>query len=494
MGFTDYISSGRLFTRSRSETRIANLLGIVPGSVDADEKKYRSTKLEVLEAYYENRQYSHLVPWEMTKDGSGQHVPIRKRAPRIRYAFAKTFSQRVAAKLVGDRVFPSFRIVDSPDDQEFIKAVIRESKIKAHIIEPVRRMLAVGSVLVRFYLSGGAIKIEWYSAKYCYPTFQENGELESVRIRYTYEDKEDKDLNGRPKVKWYQLELGMQSEVLYDNPEYKPNVEPEFVEVQSLNHGLGFVQAEWMKTAEIPNSIDGYSINEDILEFIDELNYSLSQSSHAVSYNQDPQLTFNKMDEDEMQNLVRSATKSWNLGREGEAKFLESNLAGVERAIELRDKVRLNIQDIARVVLLDPEKIIGSAQSAKAMEVLHGPMMDLIDELRPQLEKALKNLVLKMAITILFADRQGIPIPLVLPEGWQPQNLNVEIEWPPIFQQTIEDLQKKMAVASSASTSNLISRESLTRWLAKDFGIENIDEELQKIAVQPPPPNPFGGF
>jgi hypothetical protein len=253
------------------------------------------------------------------------------------------------------------------------------------------------------------------------------------------------------------------------------------------------VQGQWLRTHEDSKDPDGYGLVSDITDFIDEICYSLSQSSQSVSYNQDPILTFNNMNEEEQDGLIRSVMKAWNLGRDGKAQFLESNLSGVERAGELRDKVTQNIGEITRIVMLDPEKIVGSAQSAKAMEVLHAPLKDLIDELRSAMEGQLKSLVLKIGLSILLANKLGIDTPIDIPEGYVPTSFNIVVSWPPIFQQTMEDLQKKVQVVSAAATASLISRETGTRWLAKDFDIEDIEAEIAKIAAQPVL-NPFGGF
>lgn len=41
----------------------------------------------------------------------------------------------------------------------------------------------------------------------------------------------------------------------------------------------------------------------------------------------------------------------------------------------------------------------------------------------------------------------------------------------------------------------LMSNETLTRWLCQVIPtVENVEEELAKIAAQPPPPSPFGSF
>ena len=476
---------------TRSERKAQRNLGVIALGLGNSFKQYRNAELERFDAYYENRQYANLVPWDQNKDAFDQHIPVRRRAPRLRVAFAKTLSQRVTSKLIGPGSFPTFKVEESPDDQAFLKAVIREAKLEAKILEPIRRCVNAGSVFVRFYLTGGAMQVEHFNSKVCYPTRTESGELESVSIKYVFEDKDDLDTNGSPKKKWYRLDLGTDSEILYDNPEFEEGKEPEFQEVERMDHGLGFVQGEWIRTSY--DSEDGYGLVADITDFIDELCYSLSQSSQAVSYNQDPQLTVNSLSEEETETLIRSAAKIWNLGREGKAGFIESNMNGVQRALELRDKVRLNIQDISRVVLLDPEKIVGNAQSAKAMEILHGPLVDLVNELRSPIGDSLKSLVLKMALAMLIADRNGIDVPVVIPAGYAPQSLNIELDWNPIFQQTMEDLDRKVGVAVKASSANIISRKTMTRWLAKDFGIEDVDAEILEIADQPII-NPFGAF
>jgi len=224
-----------------------------------------------------------------------------------------------------------------------------------------------------------------------------------------------------------------------------------------------------------------------------ELDYNLSQSSQVIQYNQDPQLIVQGLTEDDLENLIRSSQRAWNLGREGQATFLESNLGAVGVAGEFRNTIRLHIQDIARIILMDPEKMAGYAQSGKALEILHGPMVDLIEEIRPSIEQPLLNLLIKMGLVnlILLQDKQ--PAPVVLNVNFVPESFSFDIQWPPVFEKTLQDLQLKVMVASQVATGKLVSRETLTRWLAKDFGIDNVELELQRIEAEPVI-NPFGAF
>ena len=478
---------------SRFENLASNNLGVI-GPKNANKILVRSNEIDLYDKYYDCTQYDHLSNWDESCSAS-DYVAVRKRRPRINYAFAKMLTSRVASKLVGHGNFPSLSVTDDPDTTEFLKIIQKASMFQARMIEPVRRLVNSGSVFVRFQIAGQAIKIEWYNSKYCYPKFDGSGELVELMVKYVYDDQDDLDSKGDAKRKWHKMILSTSVDILFDNPEYKPNIEPVFDIVSEVQHDLGYVQGHWFRTSEERDSVDGYSLVSDLTDFIDEMNYNLSQSSQAIGYNQDPQTIINGMTEDELDELVRSSSKAWNLGREGKASMLESNMGGVKAAMDLRDRVRLGIQDISRVVLLDPEKMAAHAQSGRAMEIMHGPFVELLNELRPWVERGIISLILKMALTILLIEERGMDGPITIPTGYKPKSLDITADWPPVFPLTMSDLKEMLGVATQATSANIFSREWAARWLAKirEFGVDDIETELQKVAAQPVI-NPFGGF
>jgi hypothetical protein len=477
--------------KSRAELRVDNNLGVIPvGQMNQSSKKFRRDCLELYDSYYEGRQYAGLAPWDSE---GGVYVPVRKRQPRLQFAFAKVLASRVAGKLVGRSAFPKFVNVDDPDWAEFIRWILEASNLKAALAEPMRRLAIASSTFVRFYLAGGNINVEHFDSKYCYPEFDEGGELARVMVRYVYEDPKELDEMGRPAHKWFQLELSQDVDRLYDNPRYRQGEEPSFQVVSEAPHELGYVQGEWFRLSKNRHNPDGDSLIQDVTGFIDELNYSLSQSSTAVQYNQDPQLAIKNMTEDEIEGMIRSATKGWNLGKAGEAEFLETTLTGVERAETLRDKVRLNLQDVTRIIMMDPEKLVAQAQSGVALEILHGPFVDLIDEIRPMVERPLVNLVTKMALTVVKLNQMGAPVPVTIPRGWMPQSIALKAEWQPVFPMTVADIQSKANLAIALTNASIASREWALRYLAADLGIDDIENELELIKAQPVI-NPFGAF
>jgi hypothetical protein len=353
--------------------------------------------------------------------------------------------------------------------------------------------LKSGAVFVRYYLVNGNIQIEYAQSKYCYPAFDTAGELDSIDIKYIYEDWNEREQNGNPKKKWYRLQLSKTVDIIYDNPEYREGNTPKFEEVGRAEHGLGWVQGEWFATVKDKFDYDGHSLFADILDFIDDMNYSLSQSSQAIGYNQEPQLGINGVDEDEIDALIKSSQKAWNLGKDGKAEYLETNLGGVEAAGEQRDRNRSLMLDVVRVVIHDPEKLAGAAQSGTALNILHGPLVELVDELRAVIEPNLITLLLKIGMTCLHYNAQGMDTVIQTPEGYIPQSADITVQWPPVFPPTLQDINLMAQAANSLSTGKIISRETLTRWIAQVIpSVDNIEEELKKIAAEPDL-NPFGG-
>lgn len=480
---------------SRLRQHAKNNLGVIMTNDMGKAQTYRSEELELLDRYYESTQYDHLMDWEQACElANEQYVPIRKRRPRIIYNVAKVLVDKVTAKLIGKSVFPKFTVEDDPDDTEFFAVVQKACNFRRSLVEPIRHALISGASFIRFYFVDGNIQIEWANAKWCWPKFDALGELEELEIKYVFDDWEDIDQNtNRPKQKWYRLMLTKMADIEYDNPEYKEGVKPEFEEMDRADHGLGWVQGEWLPTAKDKFCPDGPSIFGEILGFIDDLNYSLSQSSQAIGYNQEPQLAINGMDEDEIDELIKSSQKAWNLGKEGKAEFLENDLAGVEAATEQRDHNRNRMLDVVRVVIHDPEKIVGQASSGKALETLHGPLVELVDELRTVIEPHLIKLLLKIGLSALHLNAQGLETSIETPKGYLPSSLDLTADWPAIFPPTLEDIKNMADIATAVTTAKVVSRETMTRWLAPVFGIDDIEEELSKLEAEPEL-NPFGSF
>jgi hypothetical protein len=102
-----------------------------------------------------------------------------------------------------------------------------------------------------------------------------------------------------------------------------------------------------------------------------------------------------------------------------------------------------------------------------------------------------------MAVATLMAESMGVLVPLVMPEGYKPKSFSIDIKWPPLFEQTIEDLAKKVGAAVSAKNGRIISTLTAIKFIAEEFKIEDVEAEAKMIEAELAAEaalNPFGGF
>jgi hypothetical protein len=487
---TRYAVGNRFFTgNSRSTKRAMKILGVNQNdSIKSQKKHYRSEKLRVVEKYLEGHQYDGKMDWDTAAQSKDPFIPIRDRKPRVIFPFAKVLQDRLASKLVGKSTFPKFRIEDDEEADYFMGLVKDHSFFAAKMLDIAKDFISYTSVFARFKIIHGSLKIESHNANYCYPELGPDGELESVEIKYVYETDET-DEQGKQIKKWYRALLGKETDILFDNPIFEENKQPEFEEQERVDHGLGFVQGEWFRYGETTYDVDGndYPLAYQLSGFIDAINYNLSQSDQAASYGMEPQLVLNGITQDQAEELIKSSTRGWILGKEGTASFIETSGSGIQRGKEVRDDQIKLAADCARVVFLDPEKMVGNAQSAKAMEVMHGPLVEMINEMRPWFEKSMIKLMQKLISVLAIYNSQGMELALTMPPKWMPSSLDIKIKWPPVFELTTQDKQQIVAVAIQAASGNIISRATALKWVQEqgvDFGVDDIEMETQIINGQ----------
>jgi hypothetical protein len=481
---------------SRSQKRANNNLGVI-ATGSGKSPRYRSQKLSEVEKYLKNTQYDHLENWDVAQMNNEEHVPLHKRKPKIIFPFARVFADRVSSKLAGMSTFPKLKIEDDPETEFLMNLVINGAWIKPKMLEAAADFIVFNSVFVSFKWDDGYLNIEKYCSNFCYPVFKSNGQLESVTVKYVYDDPNETNDQGKPIQKWFKKEFGEFADILYDNPEFDSTSteEPEFAEVERAEHGLGYVQGEWISNGESRFSPEGGKdpFVVQIKDFIDALNYNLSQTHQATAYGMDPQLLIKGLSEEEVDELIKGSGKAWLMGREGEATYLEAAGSGLDQGKNTRDDFFKRVQDIARIVLLDPEKMVANAQSGKAMEVMHGPMVELINELRPWFEKGFISLMEKIMGSLILLNQRGLTTQFVMPPMYAPKSLDIKAMWPPIFELTIQDMQQLVSIGLQVANGNIVSRDTIGKWLAGkgvDFGVEDWDLERQKVDSQ----KQFGGF
>ena len=469
-------------TASRTKERVKNNLGIIYGGMRPS--RHRSEHLKKLSDYYYCTQHDDKIDWFEAEEAEIS-IPIRNRKPIVNYPLAKIHVARIVSKLLGDDVFPEIQAEDE-SQQEIIDAVLEKIDFKEVMKDFAKKVLAFGSGFIRIKIVEGHMSLTPYDPNYCYPTFAEDGSLETMRIQYVYTDGTTIDKETKkPVERWFRLDLTKEIDVLYDNPIFKDDTPPTFKVVNSESHSLGVVQGHWCKNTKLRKVVDGDSVIEDILDLSDCISYNISRSDQAADYGTDPQVVISGLDESELDELEKSSTKAWALGREGTAQMLEVGGAGVTAAGEMEDRLQRKAQEVTNAIMHDPEKIVGSAQSAKAMEVLNGPLVDAVKDLRPIFEYAIKTILLKILILLkkFIKSRKEI-VGLDADEKLIDLDSEIKIKWGEIFPPTMQDLQAVVSVYSQLVTGNLMSRKTALANLAKYFDYGDLEEEMKLIETQ----------
>ncbi len=465
----------------RIQDKIDNNLGTIrPKDSQARGRRWRSDTLKKYDDYFNSKQYEGKIDWHQAV-GSTPFVGIKDRKPFITYPLPKIVVNRLKTKLAGEKNFPTLTIPEDPDTAQLIKLIHKISDFQAAILKLCEYLLTFGSAFARFHFVQGRLRLDCYNPNNCYPIFDKNEELEEIEIRFVY----DEIVEGKKKQFWYRLFLGKNEDIIFDNPEYKAGTIPEFKVVERNEHGLNFVQGEWAKTTKNPLAPDGECVFKDVLDFTDCLSYLMTMSHDGAIYNIDPQLVLKGLSTDEFDDIVKTKEKAWTLGRDGEANFVETTGSGIATALEIEKSTMQRVQDITRVIMHDPEKFSAHAQSGKAMEILNGPMTELIAEIRTYLQKFITTVTIKMLSIFVMYSRQGFATEIEISPKYRPISLEIEVNWPPIFAMTTQDLQQMVTLYTSLTSANIMSRQTALEKMAQYFDIEDIEAEQQKINTQP---------
>ena len=112
--------------------------------------------------------------------------------------------------------------------------------------------------------------------------------------------------------------------------------------------------------------------------------------------------------------------------------------------------------------------------------------MELINQYRPFVAKSLIKLSQKMMLTLVILNQGGAELSFQMPPQWKPQSIDISVSWPKIFPLTTLDIQQLVSVGVQLASGNIVSRESVLRWLMKeiDLGIDDIENEILRINGQ----------
>lgn len=457
---------------------------------------------------------------------SSSTIPVRAKRPTAPKRLCPMVVNRFTGLLFSEGRIPDVIVEDDPESEDFLKAVIEDSLFWGvmHQARIYGGSMKSALVTVRLPASSGKYTFEAVSPK----VVQEVKWLDKTRlipigvlIQYvTMKEFLEINKDGYPtgnivqRPYLYRRIIDEEVDLVFkeapiDGPEL-PDLELD--EMQSLHHKLGFFPGVWIQNLPNSEEIDGIADCEGGYQMLDTIDRLVSQANYALLANMDPTLVLAR-DQRTLKGandpIVKGSDNTINVGPQGSATYLEIAGAGIEKGIDLAEKLEQDFLDLVQCVKVDPEKVSGAAQSAKAMEYLYAPMLEKAGRFRSQYGRGIISLLeiaLEMGRAFMSKDMyEGVNAKPVfgLPprvERLDPDPMNpdehgqtretprrpgpggtISLKWGPYFSPTVQDKQQETSTLGIAKTTKLIDSETAIRQAAPLFHQKDADALIRRV-------------
>lgn len=484
----------------------------------AETRRFRD--LDRLESYYrctqdDGKQYDwdgRFLGYGAEADiAPGWFVPYKKRKPSSRYDLAKVIVNRLTSFLFGGDRFPEIRVPGDPDAEDYAKALCAAARLPARMAEARNLGGSTGSVCLSWGFVDGRPKVEVHNAKHCTVIDWKDQSDWKVRAAikcFMFPRQVIK--NGRVKLEdfFFARYWDENTEIVWEPMPRDVASSPRWVDWKHkvIRHDCGSTPFYWVQNIPDSQDPDGECDYEGLCDTLDEINQLLSATGRGTKSNVDPTLVL-KMDPQWNDGTVKRGSDNviWSPGG---AEYLELRGTSTEVALRLVERLRSFALDTASVVLADPDKLSGAAQSAQALRILYAPMLAKCDVLREQYtEFAIRPILVDMlraarrlqssGETIVSDDGEETVLvrEIVLPprvveteeetriEPRQPgSSEDLSFNWNPYFSPTWRDIRDAAeAVKSANGNKQIISQRSGIASVQSLFGIEDVERELHEV-------------
>ena len=466
----------------------------IPRDRDLPERAWR---LAVMRAVMDGTIYDTLrYPFHCERTDGGEYIPLRDRRPSVRYNLSRMVVQDSVTLLFGDGHFP---IIDLPDQKQRngLADLLDESRLAQSMVDAAMRG-AVGSVAVLMRVLNGRIFFSAIDTDFLTPEYdpQEPDKLMRVTERYKVKGADlaasgysiqDDQMSANW---WFQRVWDREAETWFTptlcagtnqaSPFRSVTIQdqdPQIDAERTVRHGLGFVPMVWIKNLPGGAGIDGGCTFDAAIDTQIEIEYQLSQVGRGLKYSSDPLLMIREPASQDSGQMVRSAANALVVSENGDAKLLEINGTAAEAVITYVRTLRESAIESIHGNRSNADKV-SAAQSGRALEMMHQPLIWLADQLRTSYGD---NGVLPLVRMAIAAARK-LPIK-VRGKVVGAFDGDPSLRWPSWFPATGADRQQEAASLSTLTNAGLLSRQTAVKVVAGMFDIEDAKAELDLIAA-----------
>lgn len=484
-------------------------------------------------------------------------VPLQERAPYIVVPIVRSAGKRLVAMVLGEGRFPSIGIKRNAakraglttDDcaklEAFISEVLDTARARQQFRLGASHALACGTNVMLVSIRDGQPCIDVIPAKWCTPKRDaRTGDVCELEILYRFDVDTLDPISGTENVShfWFRRLITHESDTTFmpepvDENGYMPSA---WTPDPTKTFRIPFCSVTWhrsMPSVDLQGDIDGTALAEGLVDETEALDFTASLGHRNARYNAEPQMvTIGAPDIDGPTGRANSAKPSddnlqragfttvnpsipgeaqpwwkraaqwvggkilrkapgtvWKLPPNSDAKMLESSGSGADILERDYNRIRAIILDALAVVMSDPEKIGTGDISARALALMHAPMIAEADSL---FEEWIRDMIAPVVTHLLrlIASQQtidaggvGIPgwedvVPLLL-RFYDPAHdrfrLPLEFKQGPYFDPSASDVQSSIASARTAAGDRPVL--SLRTAIGLIPGVRDVDAELAAL-------------
>ena len=453
-----------------------------------------------------------------------QGLTVRKKRPTMPERLTSTIVNRFTGMLFAEGRIPRVRVQGDADADDFLEAAFAAGRFWPAMIQARTYGGAMGSALVIAQLKAGAFSFSAISPRCVCDVIWADWDAKvpaGVLIQYSYSNErvvvtEGKASRTRGEEMIYRRIVDEELDITFaPAPLAKDGTMPELEVAEVHAHGLGRFPGAWVQNLPSAFEWDGVSDVEGQYQTFEGIDRQNAQTDKALLYNKDPTLVFGRDKKLDIQGralhtIEKGSDHALDVGLGGHATYLEMSGSAITESREFCKERRQAALDAAQCILADPEKVSGSAQSAKAIEFLYAPMLEKTGWLRIQWGagiEAVAKVVLDLGRAWSNPDRYSENVERVqfrLPPKIEevPDQTDssktiaivkqrspgtggaISLKWGAYFRETPADVQMKVSTWSTAYGSGLAPVDEAARAVAQALEVSDVDSYVAKVIAE----------
>lgn len=456
----------------------------------------RVQAIDTLEAWYNGCAYSvglyaRPYAWDQEHD-NGKRIPLEQRRP-YQMNLAKQIVDASVSMLLGEEHWPDVEVEDDEDTETWVSVISEAINLPEVMLKAAKDGGKARSAVLVGKVFQGYLRAESLPAKYCKPTFGPDGKS-LTHLLYQYKCKGDhlEELGyeglDADKDYWYRREYTPDGEYYFLPVEVDGEGKPPVFTLdtaRTVEHRLGVLCAVWIPNLPSDHPYDGQGTYEAVLELLHQVNVLFSMATRSIRKMSDPTLAYEGVQdaEDLPESQKIGSSSGGSVVSPGQVKILEMTGSGQEAALTWIDRLCTAIQQIARVVQHNPEKLAGGKLSGYALRILHGPLIELVGELRLTYGPALVRFIRLLLELVSKLPQGSVILPREVSGAINPK-ATITLKWGDYFAPTAEDIKAEIENLMALVASGLMSKESALAKVCQLYGIEDVAAEQDRIQAE----------